>query len=83
MIPNEGKEGKHYLAVKKLSTLLRGITSKDHGIFYCLNCVHFFRAEKLYKKINLNLKKNYVKIKNFVELQCHQKRITCQNLINI
>ena len=28
MIPNEEKEGRsHYLAVKKLSTLLRGITS--------------------------------------------------------
>ena len=27
MIPNEGKEGWHYLAVKKLATLLRGKTS--------------------------------------------------------
>ena len=26
MIPNKEKEGWHYLAVKKLSTLLRGIT---------------------------------------------------------
>ena len=33
MIPNEEKEGQHYLAVKKLSTLLRGITSR-HGDFY-------------------------------------------------
>ena len=30
MIPNEEKEGWHYLAVKKMFTLLRGITSK-HG----------------------------------------------------
>ena len=30
MIPNEEKEGWHYFAVKKLSTLLHGITSK-HG----------------------------------------------------
>ena len=49
MIPNEGKEGRHYLAVKILSTLLRGITSKHHGIFYCLNCLHFFRAESKLK----------------------------------
>ena len=28
MIPNEGKEGWHYLAVKKLPTLLRGILSR-------------------------------------------------------
>ena len=42
MIPNKEKEGWHYLAVKKLSTLLRGITSKHHGDFYCLNCLHSF-----------------------------------------
>ena len=34
MIRNE--KGWHYLAVKKLSVLLRGITSKHHGGFYCL-----------------------------------------------
>ena len=45
MIPNEGKEGWHCLAVKKLSTLLRGVTSKHHRDFYCLNCLHFFRTE--------------------------------------
>ena len=33
MISNEEKEGWHYLAVKKLSALLRGITSKHHGDF--------------------------------------------------
>ena len=43
MIPNE--EGWHYLAVKKLSASLRGITSKHHGDFYCLNCLHSFTAE--------------------------------------
>ena len=32
----------HYLAVKKLSALLRGITSKHHGDFYCLNYFHSF-----------------------------------------
>ena len=34
----------HYLAVKKLSVLLRGITSKHHGDFYCLNCFHSFQT---------------------------------------
>ena len=44
----------HYLAVKRLSALLNGITSNHNGDFYCLNC---FRActtkNKLeaYKKI--------------------------------
>ena len=46
MIPNEEKEGWHYLAVKKISTLLHGITSKNDGCFYCLNCLHSFRSEK-------------------------------------
>ena len=35
----------HYLALKKLSALLRGITSKHHGDFYCLNCLHSFATE--------------------------------------
>ena len=39
-------EGWHYLAVKKLSALLRGITSKHHIDFYCLNCLNFFATEK-------------------------------------
>ena len=33
----------HYLAVRKLSALLRGISSKHHGGFYFLNCPHSFR----------------------------------------
>ena len=42
---------------KKLSTLLRGITSKHHGDFYCLNCLHSFAAEEkleLHKKVCKN-----------------------------
>ena len=70
IIVNEEKEGWHCLAVKKLSTLLRGITSKYHDDFYCLNRLHFFRTET-----NLNLMKKYVKMKISVELQCHQTRI--------
>ena len=30
------------LQKKKLLALLRGITSKHYGDFYCLNCLHFF-----------------------------------------
>ena len=32
-----------------LPTLLRGITSKHYGEFYCLNCLHSFRAENKLK----------------------------------
>ena len=49
MIPNEAKEGRHYLAVKKLSTLLYEVTSKYMGDFYCLNCLHSFRTENKLK----------------------------------
>ena len=44
MIPNGEK--RHYVAVKKLSALLRGITSKHHDDFYCLNCLHSFAIKK-------------------------------------
>ena len=43
MIPNE--EGQNYPSLKNLSALLRRITSKHHGGFYCLNCLHSFAAE--------------------------------------
>ena len=35
----------HYLVVKNLSALLRRITSKHHGDFYCLNCLHSFATK--------------------------------------
>ena len=68
MIPNREKrkaksEGRqHYLAVKKLSALLRGVTSKYYGD-YCMNCLHSFET-----KTNLNRIKEYVKINIFVAL---------------
>ena len=38
------KEGWNYITVKKLPPLLRGITSKHNGDYYCLNCLHLFRT---------------------------------------
>ena len=49
----QNREGWHCLAVKKLSALLRGITSKTNGDFYCLNCLHSFRTKN---KLELNKK---------------------------
>ena len=49
MISNKEKEGLHYLAVKKLSTLLRRTTSKHHEYFHCLNCFHSFRTWNKFK----------------------------------
>ena len=41
----------HYLAVKSLSALFRGITSKHEGDFYCLNCFCSNRTENKLKKL--------------------------------
>ena len=40
----------HYLAVKKLSELPRGITSKHDGDFYCLNCFYSHSTKDQLKK---------------------------------
>ena len=47
----------HYLTVKNLSGLLRGITSNHHGDFYCLNCFRSYRIKsklEFHKKISEN-----------------------------
>ena len=49
---NDSKRRKRRLAlsaVKKRSTLLKGITSKHHGDFYCFNCLYSFRTENKLK----------------------------------
>ena len=43
----------HYLFVKRLSALLKGITSKHDGGFYCLNCLYSFRAENALKNMKM------------------------------
>ena len=43
MITNSKKW--HYLAVKSLSKLFRGITSNHNGDFYCLNCFRAYTTE--------------------------------------
>ena len=49
MITDDG-ENWHYLAVKSLSRLLRGLTSNHDGDFYCLNCCHSYTTKKRLKK---------------------------------
>ena len=43
-------EKRHYLAVKSLSALFRGITSKHDGDIYCLNCFQSYTTENKLKK---------------------------------
>ena len=49
MITNGGCNW-HYLAVKSISGLLRGITSNHNGDFYCLNCFHSYTTENKLRK---------------------------------
>ena len=46
----------HYLVVKKLSALLRGITCNNNGDFYCINCLHSFRTKDELKSMKIFLK---------------------------
>ena len=48
----------HYLVVKTLSTLFRGVTSKHDGDFYCLNCAHSYSTKNKLTK-HYNVCKNY------------------------
>ena len=40
----DGASNWHYLAIKIISGLFRGITSNHNGDFYCLNCLHSYRT---------------------------------------
>ena len=59
------REKWHYIAVTKLSGLLRGVTGNNNGDFYCLNCFHVIE-----QKINLKHIKRYVKIVIIVMQKC-------------
>ena len=39
------REKWHYIAVTRLSGLLRGVTGNNNGDFYCLNCFHAYRTK--------------------------------------
>ena len=54
----DGTSNWHYLAIKNLSGLLRGITSNHNGDFYCLNCLHSYRTKSKLKK-HEKICKNY------------------------
>ena len=63
-------------AVKQLPALLRGVTLKHVGDFYCLNCFHSYTTEKI-------LKKHYEVFKNhdycFIEMPKEDDKILKYN----
>ena len=57
MIPNEEEKDWHCLTVKKISALLRGISSKHDGDFFSLHCLHSLEQKiKKYVKSNIFVK---------------------------
>ena len=78
MIPNEENRW-HYLAVKKLLSLLRQITSKSNGDFYCQNCRQPFRTKnklKSHKKAykNQNFRNVIMASEDYKMLEFNQYR---------
>ena len=63
MITNEYNNW-HYVCVKSLKRLSRGVFSNNHGDYYCLNCLHAYRTKSALKRHEqLCLNNNY----------CHDK----------
>ena len=60
----------HYLVVKNLSGLLRGITSTHKENSYCLNCFHSYST-----KNKLEAHKKYMKTMIIVMQKCLLKTI--------
>ena len=56
MITNDEGENWHYITVKSISKLLRGITSNHNGDFYCLNCFHSYTTKKDLKNMKMYAK---------------------------
>ena len=69
MIPNQ--DGIYYISINKVSALIGGITSKNNGDFYCLNCLHSFRTKsKLETQKKVCGNKHFRKIVEFGK--CHK-----------
>ena len=67
---SDGVKNWHYLAVKSLSRLLKGITSNHVGDFYCLNCFHSYTTKKRLKKHEKKCKD-----RDFCNVKCLMKTI--------
>ena len=50
LLITDGTGNWHYLVIKSISGLLRGVTSKHYDDFYCLNCFQSYTTEKKLRK---------------------------------
>ena len=70
----------HYLAIKRIPALLRGITSTHNDDFYCLNCFHSYRTHDKLKNMSKYLKITIFAFSNYQMMiiniyQVHQLKI--------
>ena len=52
LLITDGTSNWYYLTMKRISGLLRGITSNHNGDFYCLNCLLSYTTEEKLRKHN-------------------------------
>ena len=78
----------HYLTIKNMKRLTRGITSSHHGDFFCRNCMHSFRTEnKLKNQERLCLNHDHCEIvipkpdKNILEFKSNKKSLHIPHII--
>ena len=77
MVTDHG-ENWHYLCVKKLSALLREISSNHNGDVYCMSCFKAFRT-----KSKFEVHKKCVKTMIIVMFKCLMKKIKYLNIKKI
>ena len=56
-LPSIQTDDGYLRSTKSFSKLMNGISSKNHGHFYCYGCFHSFRAESVLLK-HIELRKN-------------------------
>ena len=80
MISDDGEKW-HYLCVKKLSALLRGISSNLNGDVYCMNCFKSFRTKsKLEIHKNMCENHDYCYVQSLIMKIKHLNTGTVKNL---
>ena len=72
----------HYITIKNMKRLIRGVTSNHHGDFFCRNCMHSYRTENALKKHErLCTNHDYCKIimpkpnKNILKFKSNEKSL--------
>ena len=78
----ENQNNWHYLAIKNIKRLIRGVTSIHHGDFFCRNCMLSYRTEnalKRHKRLCLNHDQSEIVMptcdKNILKFKSNEKSL--------